>query len=137
MRGAIAGDITGSIYENRHVFTRDFPLFHPRSAFTDDAGFVFDSEGEVFREGAGSASPTHNHPEGVKGAQAVALAILVARRKVPKDEIRDDLESGFRYDFSRRIPGRRRGHPRMHGRCNCGGVVRRRSRVRAGYSRPA
>lgn len=36
MLGAIAGDIIGSVYEARPIKTTDFPLFSPRSEFTDD-----------------------------------------------------------------------------------------------------
>jgi ADP-ribosylglycohydrolase len=36
MIGAIAGDIIGSVQESVPIKTKDFPLFHPRSRFTDD-----------------------------------------------------------------------------------------------------
>jgi ADP-ribosylglycohydrolase len=36
MIGAIAGDIIGSVYEHRPIKTKDFPLFHDRSTYTDD-----------------------------------------------------------------------------------------------------
>ena len=47
-----------------------------------------------------SAGVTHNHPEGIKGAQATAMAIFWARRGVPRNRIRRDLESMFGYDTS-------------------------------------
>lgn len=34
---------------------------------------------------------THNHPEGIKGAQAVALAIYLARNAASKPEIRQEI----------------------------------------------
>ena len=42
-------------------------------------GWAFEDLNVVLREAAKSAEVTHNHPEGIKGAQAVAAAILVAR----------------------------------------------------------
>ena len=36
MIGAIIGDIIGSVYEGTEKKTKDFPLFHPRSKYTDD-----------------------------------------------------------------------------------------------------
>lgn len=49
-----------------------------------------------------SAEITHNQPEGVKGAQAVAVAIFMALRGGSKSEIRDFIESQFGYDLRRR-----------------------------------
>lgn len=48
-----------------------------------------------------SAMPTHNHPEGVKGAQALALAVFYARQHCTKDVIRHELTSRFGYDLNR------------------------------------
>ena len=47
-----------------------------------------------------SAGVTHNHPEGIKGAQATAMVIFWARNGVPRNRIRRDLESMFGYDTS-------------------------------------
>jgi ADP-ribosylglycohydrolase len=47
-----------------------------------------------------SAEVTHNHPEGIKGAQATAMAILWARHGVPRNRIRRDIETQFGYDTS-------------------------------------
>ena len=47
-----------------------------------------------------SAEVTHNHPEGIKGAQATAMAILWARSGVPRNRIRRDIEAQFGYDTS-------------------------------------
>ena len=47
-----------------------------------------------------SAEVTHNHPEGIKGAQATAMVILWARTGVPRNRIRRDLEARFGYDTS-------------------------------------
>ena len=50
-----------------------------------------------------SAEVTHNHPEGIKGAQATAAAIFMARRGENKWEIRDYIEKTFGYDLSRTL----------------------------------
>ena len=42
---------------------------------------------------------THNHPEGIKGAQATALAIMMARHGCDKNEIRSEIEKRFEYDL--------------------------------------
>lgn len=63
-------------------------------------GFAFDSEEDVLREARRSAEVTHNHPEGIKGAQAVALAILLARKGASKEEIKHRIENDFGYDLS-------------------------------------
>lgn len=50
-----------------------------------------------------SADVTHNHPEGVKGAQATAAAIFMARQGKSKQEIRDFVTQSFNYDLSRTL----------------------------------
>ena len=57
----------------------------------------------VLEEAARSAAPTHNHPEGTKGAQAVALAVFLARNAVEKEAIRREIASRFHYDLSRTV----------------------------------
>jgi len=66
-------------------------------------GFAFDTAADVLREASASAAVSHDHPEGIKGAQAVALAILMARQGAPKDEIRTNLTASFFYDLDRTI----------------------------------
>ena len=61
-------------------------------------GWAFDDLNVVLREAAKSAEVTHNHPEGIKGAQAVAAAILVARTGWTKDQIAALLSDRFGYD---------------------------------------
>ena len=165
MYGAVAGDIIGSPYEHRRVGSRDFPLFHPLSTWTDDTvlslavaqailsdrpygevirqfaqlypdagyggsflrwmqdeealpygswgngsamrssaiGYAFDSLGEVIHQAQASAIPTHDHPEGIKGAQAVAASVFLARESKSKDRICQFVESEFEYDLSRNL----------------------------------
>lgn len=66
-------------------------------------GFAAASEDEVLREAQRSADPTHGHPEGIKGAQATALAIYLARTGATKDEIRRAISSRFEYDMDRTV----------------------------------
>ena len=66
-------------------------------------GWAFDTLEETLREAEASAAVTHNHPEGVKGAQAVALAIFRARTGASKDEIRKEITECFGYDLSRSV----------------------------------
>lgn len=63
-------------------------------------GWAFDSIEEVREEAKKSAEVTHNHPEGVKGAQGVAAAVYLARTGSGKDAIRGYLEEEFGYDLS-------------------------------------
>jgi len=52
-------------------------------------------------EAEASASITHNHPEGIKGAKATAGAIFLAKQHVPKDHIKEVIEHVIGYDLSR------------------------------------
>jgi len=172
MMGAIAGDIIGSVYEFGRTKSKEFPLFGPASAFTDDSvltvavaqailtdgdyrrsaldfgrrypdagygglfrnwlnspdpkpynswgngsamraspvGFAFDSVEDVLREAKRSAEFTHDHPEGIKGAQATALAVFLARTEWDKDLIRSEVTSHFGYDLDRTIDDIRPGY---------------------------
>lgn len=162
MLGAIVGDVVGSIYEQKVIRTKDFPLFQPKSHFTDDtvltlaiadaiihqgdyrqflrqyfrqypyAGYgsrfilwavsgipqPYYSFGNgsamrvspvaykcqdldtVLQESQRAAAVTHNHPEGIKGAQAIAAAIFMARQQCSKSEIKSFITSNFHYDLS-------------------------------------
>lgn len=162
MLGAIAGDIVGSVYEGAAPPSKTFPLFLPRSRFTDDtvltvavacalrrdrdyaaelhrwgraypdAGYgglfrhwlrsdkprpygsfgngaamrvsavawACDDLDDVLAEAKRSAEVTHDHPEGIRGAQAVATAVFLARTGTSKAGIRACLESDFGYDCS-------------------------------------
>lgn len=66
-------------------------------------GFACDSEEAVLREARRSAEVSHDHPEGIKGAQAVALAVYLARTGHSKTVIRGRVESDFSYDLQRTI----------------------------------
>ncbi len=182
MLGAIAGDIIGSPYEGNPIKTEDFPLFQPRSSFTDDTvmtvaiahailgdgdyaasmkrfgrcypnagyganffhwifepdvrpynswgngsamrvspvGFAFDDEETVLREARRSAEVSHNHPEGIKGAQAAALAVFLARRGESKEAIRQEISRRFGYNLNRTLEQIR---PTYHFDPSCQGTV--------------
>jgi len=172
MLGAIAGDIIGSVYEARPIKRKDFPLFGPRSTFTDDSvlsvataevlleggayadaykryfrrypgrgfggnfarwaasehtapygsfgngaamrvsavGWARAGADEVLAEAHASAAVTHNHPEGIKGAQATALAVYLARTGRSKADIRAEIETRFDYDLGRGLDTIRPGY---------------------------
>ena len=63
-------------------------------------GWAYDSAEEVLAKARESAECTHNHPEGIKGAQATALSILLARQGASKKEIREEIERHFEYDLN-------------------------------------
>ena len=63
-------------------------------------GWAFDTKEDVLAKAKESAECTHNHPEGIKGAQATALAIFMARKGASKDEIKATMESEFGYDLN-------------------------------------
>lgn len=50
-----------------------------------------------------TAEVSHNHPEGIKGAQAVAAAVWMAKNGRSKDEIRDYISDKFHYDLTRTV----------------------------------
>jgi ADP-ribosylglycohydrolase len=163
--GAIAGDVIGSVHEGTDTKTKDFPLFTPRSRFTDDsvltaavadallygreyvdtlrdyasryprAGYggtfmrwafsddrePYDSWGngsamrvspvayaaetldEVLAEAERSAACTHSHPEGIRGAQATAAAVFLARKGESKESIKACVSNCFGYCLDERL----------------------------------
>jgi ADP-ribosylglycohydrolase len=66
-------------------------------------GFAYDDEGTVLEQAELSAAVSHNHPDGVRGAQAVALGVFLARTGASKTEIGEVLSSRFGYDLKRTI----------------------------------
>ena len=63
-------------------------------------GWAFDTEEEVLAMAKASSIVTHDHPEGIKGAQATAVAIFWARNGKTQTEIVRDVEAMFGYDIS-------------------------------------
>lgn len=66
-------------------------------------GFACTTIDEVLDEAKRSAEVTHNHPEGVKGAQATALAVYLARSGSSKEDIRNEISQRFSYDLNRKV----------------------------------
>ena len=64
-------------------------------------GWMYKDLETVRRMARLSAEVTHNHPEGIKGAEATASAIFLARTGSSKAEIKSYLEENFHYDLSR------------------------------------
>ena len=64
------------------------------------AGWAFDSLPETLQKAMEFSVPTHNHPEGIKGAQATAAAVYLGRTGASKEELRNFLCAQFGYDLS-------------------------------------
>ncbi len=73
-------------------------------------GFALDSVDAVLAEAARSAAVTHDHPEGVKGAQATALAVFLARAGTSKEMIKAEIQDRFSYDLTRPLDAIRPGY---------------------------
>lgn len=63
-------------------------------------GFAYDTLDEVLTGAKASAEVTHNHKEGIKGAQATASAIFLARSGKGKPAIKGYIEETFHYNLS-------------------------------------
>ncbi|MBR5651811.1 MAG: ADP-ribosylglycohydrolase family protein [Bacteroidales bacterium] len=81
---------------------------HPYNSFGNGAamrcganGWMFDTLEETERVAGLSAAITHNHPEGIKGAQSTAAAIFMARNGKSKEEIRDYISTKYGYNLNR------------------------------------
>jgi len=66
-------------------------------------GWALNNLKETLEEAKRSAEITHNHPEGIKGAQAVAAAIYLARTGESKDLIKNYLSDIFNYNLNRSL----------------------------------
>ena len=64
-------------------------------------GWLYDTLEETQHIARLTAEVTHNHPEGIKGAEAIASAIFLARTGHNKREIKKYIEDNFNYDLSR------------------------------------
>lgn len=83
-------------------------------------GWYFNELHKVLEEAQNSAAVTHNHPEGIKGAQATALSIYLARQDNSKKQIKDEIESRFKYNLSAKLEDIR---PIYHFDVTCQGSV--------------
>ena len=66
-------------------------------------GWAFSTAQEVRAEAEKTACISHDHPEGIKGAQAAALAVFLARTGHDKEIIRVLIADEFEYDLSRTV----------------------------------
>ena len=71
--------------------------------------WLYDNLEDVNKYAEITASVSHNHPEGIKGACAIASAIYLARQNKSKEEIKKYIEDRFKYNFES-ISGIRKWH---------------------------
>jgi len=92
----------------RAWFNSDYPK--PYNSFGNGAamrvspvGWAFETLDETIIEAEKSAVCTHNHIEGIKGAQATAAAVFLARKGSSKEEIKNHIETVYGYNLSRTL----------------------------------
>ena len=83
-------------------------------------GLAFGDAERVLLEAGRSAEVSHDHPEGIKGAQATALAVFLARQGKGKGAIRQEIMGRFGYDLDRTVEEIR---PRYRFDVSCQGTV--------------
>ena len=66
-------------------------------------GWLYDSLARTREVARWTAEVTHNHPEGIKGAEAVTSAIHLGRMGHSKEEIKDYITQEFGYDLTRTL----------------------------------
>lgn len=93
-------DRYGEIVKSGKSIRHPYNSFGNGSAMRASAcGWAAKSLEEALDLGKRSAEITHNHPEGIKGAQAVAAAILLSRQGETKENIRGYIEKQFGYNL--------------------------------------
>ncbi len=83
-------------------------------------GWYATSLEDAMAEAQESAAVTHNHPEGIKGAQSVAAAVYLARTGKSKEEIKTFIVNTFHYNLDRTLDAIR---PAYHFDSSCQGSV--------------
>ena len=73
-------------------------------------GWLYDSLERTSEVARATANVTHNHPEGIKGAEATASAIYMARNESSKEEIKEYIEREFHYNLDRTLDEIRPGY---------------------------
>lgn len=73
-------------------------------------GWVLETLEEVIEECGRSAEVTHDHPEGIKGAQAVGTGVFLARTGATREQIEFEISTRFGYDLKRSISEIRPGY---------------------------
>ena len=74
------------------------------------AGWLYDTLERTREVARATAVVTHDHPEGIKGAEATASCIFLARTGASKDEIREYVTREFHYDLTRTLDQIRPGY---------------------------
>ena len=74
------------------------------------AGWLYDTMQETLHAAQLTAEVTHNHPEGIKGAKAIAACIFMARNGSTKQQIKDCVTAEFDYDLERTLDEIRPGY---------------------------
>ncbi len=74
------------------------------------AGWLYDSVERTREVARATANVTHNHPEGIKGAECTAAVIYMARTGASKDEIEEYVDREFGYDYSETLEEMRARH---------------------------
>ena len=77
------------------------------------AGWLYEDFEETWKKARLTAEVTHNHPEGIKGAECVDVVIWLARHGKSREEIRKIVEETFGYDLSRTCDEIRPGYHHM------------------------
>lgn len=94
-------------YFAQWIFSKDpqpYESFGNGSAMrVSPVAYAFDTLEQVLEEAKKSAEFTHNHPEGIKGAQATAAAIFMARQGGTKESIKEYITTQFGYNLSRSL----------------------------------
>lgn len=89
---------------NSDGIRRPYNSFGNGSAMrVSSVGWMFDTLDETERVAEISSSITHNHPEGIKGAQSTAAAIFMARNGKSKEEIKNYITTRYGYNLDRSI----------------------------------
>ncbi len=93
------------------------PESHPYNSWGNGAAmrvspvvFAFADAETVLAEAKNTAYVSHNHPEGIKGAQATELAVFLARTSASKETIRNEIRERFGYNLERTIDDIRPGY---------------------------
>jgi type I restriction enzyme M protein len=73
-------------------------------------GWLYDTLDETRRYARLSAEISHNHPEGIKGAECTAAVIFMARTGASKEEIAEYIDREFAYDYSESLDEMRARH---------------------------
>ena len=105
-RWLFAPQLLGDFTEDEEMSYAHSTERHPYNSYGNGSamrasacGWVAKTLDEALDLGKRSAEITHNHPEGIKGAQAVAATIFMARQGETKEAIRDYIEAQFGYDL--------------------------------------